>query len=366
VAPDDAMNPNPSYLPTLDGWRAFAVLAVILYHDSLYAGTRWFQQQGLHGVDIFFGISGLLICSRLLAEEQTYGKINLKQFYIRRAFRILPAAFFYLLVLIVLRLFSIIPLMPKEMFAAVFFYRNYSRFSATPGHIDWYTAHFWSLSVEEHFYLILPGVLYFAPKRWRIPALAGMTLVICAWRLYRQQTRLWVFLMQHTDTRLDALLIPAILAILLMHPGVRKTFTRVALYWPVPAAVLIFLVASDWFPRLTPVAQSALIPLVLLGTILRPAGWLACLLEFAPVRWVGRISYSLYIWQDLFFTGHFLPDLKPLGVLQSFPMRWVMLLAVASASYYILEKPLVRVGHRLATRTRSDGERHHVSILERV
>ncbi|MHB8608909.1 MAG: acyltransferase family protein, partial [Candidatus Acidiferrales bacterium] len=269
------MKAKPGYLPTLDGWRALSVLAVILYHDSLYAlgpfSTRWFQNYGLDGVDVFFGISGLLICSRLLEEEQRHGSITLSEFYIRRAFRILPPAYFYLLVLVVLRFLSIIPLMPKEIFAATFFYRNYSRFSVTPGHIDWYTAHFWSLAVEEHFYLILPSVFYFAPKRWRIPVLGAIACAVCAWRLYRQQTRPWEFLLQHTDTRLDALLVPAILAIFLTRPKVREWFTKIA-RWPVPAAVLFCLLTWAHLERLTPLAQSILIPLILLGTVLRPSG----------------------------------------------------------------------------------------------
>lgn len=346
------MKVKQGYLPTLDGWRALAVLAVILYHDSLYTlgpfSTRWFQNYGLHGVDIFFGISGLLICSRLLEEEQRHGSISLGKFYARRAFRILPPAYFYLLVLVVLRFLAIIPLMPKEMFAAIFFYRNYSRFSVTLGHIDWYTAHFWSLAVEEHFYLILPSVLCFAPKRWRIPVLATITCAVCVWRLYRQRTRPWEFLMQHTDTRLDALLIPAILAIFLTRPKVREWLARMARFWPVPAAVLFCLLTWTHLERLTPLAQSVLIPLILLGTVLRPSGWLARFLELAPLRWVGRISYSLYLWQDLFFTGHFLPGLRPLGFLQSFPLRWLILFSVASGSYYILERPLIRLGHKLA------------------
>lgn len=83
---------SKDYMPTLDGWRAISVLAVMLYHDSLHSlgslSTRWFHNFGYVGVDVFFAISGLLICSRLLAEERKYGQISLKHFYIRRAFRI--------------------------------------------------------------------------------------------------------------------------------------------------------------------------------------------------------------------------------------------------------------------------------------
>src|SRR5580658_2221304 len=91
------------YLPTLDGWRAVAILAVIVWHLTMYApkSHRWLVLDvllGTKGVELFFGISGLLITSRLLEEWRTRGSVSLRQFYIRRAFRILPPAFAYLAV----------------------------------------------------------------------------------------------------------------------------------------------------------------------------------------------------------------------------------------------------------------------------
>jgi peptidoglycan/LPS O-acetylase OafA/YrhL len=112
------------YLATLDGWRAIAVLFVIFYHDGLRSfgplSTQWIQDHGVLGVDIFFGISGLLICSRMLDEESTEGSISLKKFYIRRAFRIFPPALFYLIVLAILGFLGILPVLPKEWFASLF------------------------------------------------------------------------------------------------------------------------------------------------------------------------------------------------------------------------------------------------------
>jgi peptidoglycan/LPS O-acetylase OafA/YrhL len=346
------MRERTGYLPTLDGWRAIAVLMVILYHDALHAfgplSTNWVQKHGVLGVDIFFGISGLLICSRLLEEESAVGGISLSNFYIRRAFRILPPALSYLAVAAVLGLLSILPLLPKEWFAALLLYRNYSRLSSTAGHIDWFTAHFWSLSIEEHFYLLLPSILVFLPKNWRLPALGAIVTVVAAWRIYRQQTRPLEFLWHHTDTRLDALLIPAMLAIVLAHPEGRALIKKICRFWFVPAAILVYMMSSEHFPKLTPILESFLIPLTLLGTVLYPGGIFARVLEWPSIRWLGKISYSLYLWQELFFLERFLPNYRPLGWMESFPARWGMLLACATASYYLVEKPMVKLGHRLA------------------
>jgi peptidoglycan/LPS O-acetylase OafA/YrhL len=346
------MRQQTGYMPTLDGWRAIAVLMVVFYHDSLHSvgpfSSRWLQEHGVLGVDIFFGISGLLICSRLLEEEKATNAISLSKFYIRRAFRILPPAVLYLGVVAVLGLLSILPVLPKEWFAALFFFRNYSRFSSTPGHLDWFTAHFWSLSLEEHFYFLLPSILVFVPKSWRLPTLGAIVTVVAGWRIYRQQTRPLEFLWHHTDTRLDALLVPAMLAIVLAHPEGRALLKRICRFWFVPAGILVYLLTSDRFPVLAPLLESFLIPMTLLGTVLYPRGFFARILEFPPIRWLGKISYSLYLWQEMFFLQRFLPGYRPLGWTETFPAQWAMLLVGATLSYYLVEKPMVKLGHRLA------------------
>lgn len=346
------MQKRSGYLPTLDGWRAIAVLFVIFYHDALRSfgplSTQWIQDHGVLGVDIFFGISGLLICSRILDEESTQGSISLTKFYIRRAFRILPPALFYLIVLAILGFMGILPVLPKEWFAALFFYRNYTLFSSTVGHMDWFTAHFWSLSVEEHFYLILPGTLVVVPKRLRLVALGVMVTLVDGWRLYRLQSRPLMFLMHHTDTRLDALLVPAMIAIILSFPQGRGLLLKICRFWFIPAAVLVYLLTWSGHPAWALFFQSLLIPIMILGTVLYPQGYFARFLEFAPIRWVGKISYSLYLWQDMFFLERFFPNYRPLGWMQTFPWRFMLLLACATTSYYLVEKPMIKWGHKLA------------------
>jgi len=337
------------YLPTLDGWRAVAVLSVILFHDSVHSygvlSTAWFFHNGSFGVDIFFGISGLLICSRLLEEEERYHRISLARFYIRRASRILPPLLVYLLCSGILALFGVIPLARKEWLASLLFCRNYNWFSLVPGHNDWYTGHFWSLAVEEHFYLILPGLLVFVPKRWRIAALGTLAIGVEVWRVYRQQTRPWIFLFQHTDIRLDSLLVPAICAILLFEPWWQRRVAALVRFWPCAAVILFLLVTTGSFPITRALAAVFLIPMVLMGTMLFPGGIVARFLELGLLRWIGKLSYSLYLWQQMFFSGHYF---QPLGSWQTFPGSWILLFGCAAGSYYLVEKPMMRMGHKLA------------------
>ena len=167
------------YIPTLDGWRTIAVVSVIAYHDRLHRlgplSDSIIHKYGNLGVDLFFAISGLLICSRLLDEEDVNGRISLKGFYIRRVCRIVPPALCFLFCIGLLGAIGTIHTSLGAWLASLLFINNY--YSVHIQAVDWslYTNHFWSLSVEEHFYLILPAILYFLPK-YRTRVLTFLTL----------------------------------------------------------------------------------------------------------------------------------------------------------------------------------------------
>ena len=177
------MKAQSGYIPTLDGWRAIAILGVIISHvinypyDSIRAGTYHSASAiadfGAGGVEVFFCLSGFLITRRLLEEERVLGAISLPRFYIRLGFRILPAALVYLAITGCLGLFRIIPLAAGEWFSSLFFLRNYYAVSVSAG---WYTGHFWSLAIEEHFYLFWPLMLMLV-ARLRLRMLAAVAVV---------------------------------------------------------------------------------------------------------------------------------------------------------------------------------------------
>jgi peptidoglycan/LPS O-acetylase OafA/YrhL len=175
--------PTRGYLPTLDGWRALAILAVILHHDSLHRlgwlSTGWIREHGERGVQLFFALSGILICTRLLEEEQIRGRIDIRGFYIRRICRIQPAAWAYLAVVGLLMLFGVIAREPKGILYSVLLVRNI--FPLQPTYEGWYTAHYWSLSVEEHFYLLLPAFLLLV-RRYRVRMMALAVVLLEIWR----------------------------------------------------------------------------------------------------------------------------------------------------------------------------------------
>jgi peptidoglycan/LPS O-acetylase OafA/YrhL len=368
------LHAKTGYIKTLDGWRAIAVFGVIFFHArAITAGPPWLgklQAFGENGVQLFFAISGFLICSRLLEEGRLRGQVSLRGFYVRRFFRIQPPALVFLAVIGLLAAIGAIHTTLPATLSALFFFRNYyavNHGAALPD--DVYTAHFWSLAVEEHFYLLLPGLLFFGRKKI-LPLLATLTMASCLWAFTaRFILRPSMPELEHwrTDIALHSLFTPALLAVLLLRPSFRQWMTTISSRNLLIGLTMAALLISEIFLKghFIPFLISIGFPLIVVSTVLHPEGWLGQLLESLPFVFVGRLSYSLYLWQQLFFTheeGH-----SVLRSLQSYPLNVIAVLACAIASYYLVEKPLMRLGHRLAppaTPGRTDLDRSRLTVRQ--
>jgi len=344
------------YLPTLDGWRAIAIAAVLLDHATLgfHRQAGWYPllRTGADGVSLFFAISGFLICSRLLEEEQIFGSISLKGFYIRRACRIFPAAFAYLLVVALLAVGAVIIVTPVEWWSCVFFFRNYLPPEWIRAGWGGYTVHYWSLAVEEHFYLLWPAMLAFSGRVRARYLAAGLAIMVAVWRSWDFHHH-WLnrflpglLFPSRTDVRLDGLLLGCLAALLLAEPGWRAWLERrfnAGVFWALAIAYVLFQVVLR--EHTYTIWESMLLAAVVAGTVLHPAGIVGRVLENPAMKWAGRLSYSLYLWQELFL----IPGAKyPFSLLQRFPLNLGMVFLVAALSYELVERPLIRVGHRLA------------------
>src|SRR6185369_12963633 len=210
------------HFPTLDGWRAVAILIVMLHHaaDSIRRSlgegvvgklAAEFYDHGRWGVNVFFGISGFLICSRLLSERRRYGRINLGGFYIRRASRILPPLLAFLIVVGLLGLRGVVDIDFNHWLSALGFCANYFT-----GRQTWYLGHFWSLAIEEHFYLLWPAILASFSIHSALRVGVGLALVVGAWRWFDQVFQIFPEPppMARTDTQLDGLMWGCVFAIL--------------------------------------------------------------------------------------------------------------------------------------------------------
>jgi peptidoglycan/LPS O-acetylase OafA/YrhL len=352
------MSAKQGYLPTLDGWRAVAIMAVILdhvdtwrlrpTHPTLFKFTR----AGPNGVSLFFAISGFLICSRLLEEQNAIGKISLRGFYIRRGLRILPAALTYLAVVGLLSLAGYILVSPWEWWSSILFFRNYLPPEMISRGWGGYTVHYWSLAVEEHFYLLWPGLLVLVGAKYSRYVASALALAVSIWRWWDFHHH-WMdkhipglLFGSRTDVRLDGLLMGCLAALLLAGSGFRSWTVR-NLGWPIWCLCIVLYLGIQVLSRhhYYSIWESTLLTVIVVWTVLNPSTWIGYILEYPTVRLVGRLSYSLYLWQELFAV----PQAKyPVSLLQRFPLDLILLFFVATLSYQFIERPLIRLGHRLA------------------
>jgi peptidoglycan/LPS O-acetylase OafA/YrhL len=347
------------HIAGLDGLRGAAILLVLGIHAYLP-----FFKGGYLGVDLFFAISGFLITCLLLQEFDERGAINLKAFYKRRALRLLPA------LVVVLALPSAFVLWkgredPMKVLltvsAALFYFTN------------WLVAHYgitstnfpvsWSLAQEEQFYLIWPITLFFL-LRWRVSrvhvaALLAATAVILAVRraFLWQGEESWLLLYHSPDTRSDAILLGCTLALLVHRrpiPASRLSRLAVALASLAAAGGLAFLVSSFWIrsPFMYQggfLLAAALACTVLYGVLL-PRSLLQRLFSFRPLVWVGRLSYSLYLWHSLTIktSERFLNEYSvPWGA--ALVVEFALTFLVAWLSYRFVESPFLRLKGRSAS-----------------
>jgi peptidoglycan/LPS O-acetylase OafA/YrhL len=341
-------------VPTLDGWRAVAIFGVIAYHSLAngFPGRIWYgiAARGDAGVSLFFALSGFLICGKLLREQQQTAGISLKRFYLGRSFRILPALALYLVVLAALAAAGWVKAQSWEFESTLLFVRNY--FPLFDGHsIGVYTGQFWSLAVEEHFYLLWPLVmLLLGPNLRRIGTAAlGLALIVFLWRSLDAQLGWFIpfgsSVDSKTDTRMDALLWGCLAAIVYpyVHPRVRALPFCRNLWVPV-ATVLAAVLILKHVPGGS-LIKAVLFPVLIMSTAISPDSTLGRILEFRFMRWTGRLSYSIYIWQQLLVIPVNSMN-SPFRAFQHFPANIAFVFLAGAASYYFVEKPMIEAGRR--------------------
>lgn len=354
---ESASSESKIYYPSLDGWRALSVVAVILYHGrftffSKHSIMERISSHGEIGVDVFFAISGFLISSLLLREFQRNGRISLRGFYLRRFCRIVPAYYLAIAIISILGIMKLIPVNSSDLLSCLFFYRDYK-----PLGMDFsggfYTAHFWTLAIEEHFYLLWPLILLLVrPKR--IGAVATIiAIAVLSWREIEMHFHVGgalfkgTDLMTRTDTRIDSLLWACVAAI--YFPGIKRLFdhTPTSEIW-LPIATVVAALLAFHVPG-SDVLIPIILPLLVLSTVVKPNSVFGRFLNCAPLRWIGTLSYSIYLWQQLFLPElHSMLGHGVLGELQLEPWNLLSILCCACLSYYLLERPMLRLGYRLS------------------
>lgn len=361
-------------IPSLNGIRAIAVIIVFAVHAGIGLSP------GPLGVTIFFFLSGYLITTLLRIEYDRTGTIDLRAFYLRRAFRLLPPLYLVLLLangLTMAGAFDYSHLRLGACLSQFFFLSNYQILHAgwqgvatgrAPG-----TGSLWSLAVEEHFYLLFPLFYlqlrrHVASPRRQAAVLAGLCAAVLAWRfvlilgLHASFDRTYV----GSDTRIDSILFGCILAVVAnpaldRGPAPRGSRLR-RLGAPVlaPAGVLALLLAYPWPHRLGPALfrnpdVSATVQYTIEGLALYPIFIAAVrhsswgVFRVLNQRWVvlvGVMSYSIYISHEIIIA--LVHRQLPGGHLLHAPLYLGLTLLFAWAVHVLVERPFARLRRRLS------------------
>ena len=357
--PPVSSDARPHFRPDIEGLRAIAILAVLAYH----ARAPGFSG-GFVGVDVFFVISGFLITGLLLRERDRTGRIDLRGFYARRARRLLPAALVVVAVTVGVSTLVLsrlrFPEVAADAAASALYVSNY-RFALTA--TDYFAAdappspllHYWSLGVEEQFYVFWPLALMVAIGLWSrrrlwIPILvvAGASFALSVivtgvqppWAFYSLPTRAW-------QIAIGALI--AIGATWIRVPGHRRLMEMVGVTGiGLIVAAIVIVNETTGYPGL-----AAMLPAVGAGLLVvageRRDAFTTRLLASPVPRWFGRISYSLYLWHwPVLILG---PQLLGRGDLGTRLALAVASVAIAAVSTHYIEKPFRVTGRNAHVRS---------------
>ncbi|BGE82899.1 acyltransferase family protein [Staphylococcus petrasii] len=349
------------YMPGLDGLRAIAVIGIIIYHLN-----RQWLKGGFLGVDTFFVISGYLITSLLLKEYEETGIINLKQFWMRRIKRLLPAVLALLLVVGLATLIfepQQIVRVKHDMLAALFYVSNWWYIAKDVNYFEQFSfmplKHLWSLAIEEQFYLFFPFVLVIlllTIKKYRnvtlifwIVSLISLLAMVIISQPNVGYSRVYF----GTDTRLQTLLLGVILAFMwppfklkANPPAVlQRTIDGVGIAGLVMLIILFFTVSdnSSWIYNGGFYLISGM-TLLIIASVVHPTTILAKVLSHPVLVYIGKRSYSLYLWHFAvisFVHIHYTDGQIPAYV---YIIDIILTVLFAELSYRYVETPFRKEG----------------------
>lgn len=337
-------------IPSLDGLRAVSIALVLWSHLSIQwpwgidLAHRWTGNLGQLGVRFFFVISGFLITSLLLTEQRRAGRISLPLFYFRRTMRIFPAFCVFLAAMAAAAALKLVDIPARDFVYGLSYVMN---FVAEP---DWNLGHLWSLAVEEQFYLLWPATFaFFGPAA----AFRAAAAVVCLSPLIR-----FACMYNPVTDPLIGLAFPTIadpLAIGCLLAGMREWLGKQPLYlwllrsrgfYLLPAAVVAFNVLPG--AKLRMLVYQSLMNICIAVVIDRwtrfPSGRAAAFLNWRPLRAMGVLSYSLYLWQQPFLHP------RPHGIFNQLPLSLAASFACAYLSYRLVEKPCLNLRASLERR----------------
>ncbi|MGZ3944226.1 MAG: acyltransferase family protein [Mucilaginibacter sp.] len=359
----------PDYLqgrnyPALTGVRGVAIVIVLLYHLGINRLLRHFDGWlvGRMGVDIFFVLSGFLITTLLTREKIESGHIALKQFYIRRALRIVPVAYLFLVVMLLVNHFFDFGINAKSFIYGFLYLKNLP----ISGINDNWTTHLWSVSVEVQFYLLFPLLLWIdINKAAMLAAIAVIGILICSLLgfnhigIFYSNAALYTFCRAMMDAFWEgpfAILIGCLFSILAFNGIINTGRFKNVSFLTCLLFIIAVIIRSRTFYFYTTYLSEFLFD-VLIGFVIVLSidshSWFTRLLNTRFLFWMGTLSYSIYIWQQIFvwmpapwpdsdFAGR---SGIPLFLLVE-ALRLAGMIGTACLSYYFFERKFLKLKTR--------------------
>ncbi len=347
-------------IPGLHGLRVICILVIIFFHlqftGFIHTKDNFIIHTFLKGhtfLNIFFEISGFLITRLLLIEEDRNGSISLRNFYVRRVIRIFPAYYFLLFVYFILQLSGFLHLTGISWLTAITFTKQ---FHLSP---DWETAHLWTLSIEEVFYLSWP-LLFIAFRKFRTKIALGFIFFVTAFRIIMPlfasgEMHAKVYDNLTIFNRGDALMLGCLLA---LHYNkitswlIRGNLVVKLILLLTAIFVLVAAPKASYYlqgPGISNVANTLFGSIGLLTNIL-----IACLIAVLInlkgfwynflnnnlMNYLSRVSYSIYLWQQIFIS--FRPEFHQFSV----AVLLLIIFAIANLSYFLIEKPFSKFKYK--------------------
>ena len=344
IKPDQI--PNLGYSPALDGLRAIAVILVMLTHANFQLGDN-----GVLGVDMFFALSGFLITTLLLEENNKRQGISLAAFYVRRGLRLFPALYITLAVAL---LYAFYVKDGVEQTKIIWEVASASLYLYNISWIwDWngpLLGHTWSLAVEEQFYLIWPWILIFALrfKALRLLALGltGFIALSYVLKLTGNLSGLGRSLIH------EAIFIGCLASILRWTGKLPFRIPDIIILGCLIFTVIVGVFPVTWYMELYKQGGGSLMALItaiiILGLVDQSSSLTSKLLGLPPLIGIGKISYALYLWHVPVFHWFKWHSTLPPSV--SFILKFVITFLLAGLSWVLVEKKATRLGHTISKR----------------